>query len=73
MAKTLAEAEFEYRSGVCVKACDGIPTSLLEDGFLTRLLAACLSVDDPRVREVLDLLAPALDHRGPRTQQARPF
>ena len=64
MAKSLAEAEVEHRTAVCFKACEGIPTALLEDGFFTRLLAAYVSVRDPRDREVLDLLAPGIDRRG---------
>ena len=47
------------RTSACLKACEGIPTSLLEGGFVTRLVVACLHVDDRRVQEVLDDLVPA--------------
>lgn len=45
------------RSAACVKACEGIPTLLLERGIILRLIAACVHVTDPRVREVLEELA----------------
>ena len=48
--------EDDPRTAACVSACEGIPTSLLEDGFLTRLVAACLHVDDPRIQDVLSEL-----------------
>ncbi len=36
----------------CLKACEGIPTELLEGGFLTQLVAACVSVKDTRVQSM---------------------
>lgn len=42
--------------GAYVRACEGTPTPLLEEGFIIRLVAACLHVEDRRVREVLNLL-----------------
>jgi hypothetical protein len=45
------------RSAACVKACEGIPTELLEQGFILRLIAACVHVQDDRVREMLETLA----------------
>ena len=39
-----------------VRACEGIPTPLFEQGFIIRLLASCLHVEDRRVREVLNEL-----------------
>jgi hypothetical protein len=47
----------ERRSAACLKACDGIPTELLERGILLRLVAACVHVPDQRVRQVLEELA----------------
>ena len=51
------EGVAEERSAACVKACEGIPTELLEQGFLLRLIAACVHVQDERVREMLETLA----------------
>ena len=45
------------RSAACVRACEGIPTELLEQDFLLRLIAACVHVQDERVREILETLA----------------
>jgi len=45
------------RSAACVKACEGIPTELLERRFLLRLIAACVHITDGRVRELLEELA----------------
>ncbi len=47
----------ERRSTACLKACEGIPTELLEGGIILRLVAACVHVSDRRVREVLEELA----------------
>ena len=44
------------RMAAYVKACEGISTPLLEQGFIIRLVAACLHVEDRRVREVLNAL-----------------
>jgi hypothetical protein len=41
----------------CLKACEGIPTELLEEGIILRLVAACVHVTDRRLREVLEELA----------------
>jgi hypothetical protein len=46
------------RVAACLKACEGIPTEKLEDGVLLRLVAACIHLDDPQVREVLEELSP---------------
>jgi len=51
------ESAGERRSAACVKACEGIPTELLELGFILRLIAACVHVKDDRVCEVLEELA----------------
>ncbi|HEY3125109.1 MAG TPA: hypothetical protein VGK70_13740 [Thermoanaerobaculia bacterium] len=47
----------ERRSAACLKACEGIPTELLEGGIILKLVAACVHVSDHRVREVLEELA----------------
>lgn len=47
----------ERRSAACLKACEGIPTELLEGGIILKLIAACVHVSDRRVREVLEELA----------------
>jgi len=44
----------QRRAAVCVEACEGIPTELLERGFILRLIAACVHVEDGRVREALE-------------------
>jgi hypothetical protein len=44
----------ERRFAACLKACEGIPTELLEGGIILRLVAACVHVSDHRVREVLE-------------------
>jgi len=44
------------RAAACVRACEGIPTELLETGIILRLIAACVHVSDSRVREVLEEL-----------------
>jgi hypothetical protein len=51
------ERAAEGRSVACVKACEGIPTELLEQGFILRLIAACVHVQDERVRGMLETLA----------------
>ena len=52
----LSSEDGARRSAVCVRACEGIPTELLERGFLLRLIAACVHVDDGRVQEALEEL-----------------
>jgi hypothetical protein len=47
----------ERRSAACLKACEGIPTELLEGGIILKLVAACVHVSDHRVRQVLEELA----------------
>ena len=42
------------RVAACVKACAGIPTEALESQVILRLVAACVSLRDPRLREVLE-------------------
>ena len=42
------------RVAACLKACEGIPTEKLESGVLIRLVAACIHVNDPEIREILD-------------------
>jgi hypothetical protein len=44
------------RIAACLKACEGIPTENLESGVLVRLVAACIHVNDPEIRETLDAL-----------------
>jgi hypothetical protein len=46
----------ERRASACLRACEGIPTDLLEKGIILRLIAACIHVSDPRVREILEEL-----------------
>lgn len=50
------ETAGERRAAVCLKACEGIPTELLARGFILRLIAACVHVEDGRVREALEEL-----------------
>ena len=47
----------ERRSAACLKACEGIPTELLEGGIILKLIAACVHISDHRVRQVLEELA----------------
>jgi len=42
------------RITACLKACEGIPTEALESRVILRLVAACVSLRDPRLREVLE-------------------
>jgi hypothetical protein len=56
------------RIAACLKACAGIPTEQLEDNVVLRLVAACVHVDNPRIREVLEVLAPL----RPRLVESRP-
>lgn len=51
------KAASDRRVQACVLACEGIPTEKLESGVLIRLVAACVHVADPRVREVLEELS----------------
>ena len=62
MIETRVETELRRRT-VCVRACEGIPTDLLEDGFIARLFAACLHLEDPRVRDILAELVEAVKPR----------
>ncbi|HKF43322.1 MAG TPA: hypothetical protein VKG01_09490 [Thermoanaerobaculia bacterium] len=50
------ERSEERRLAACVRACEGIPTELLEGGIILRLIAACVHVSDSRIREVLEEL-----------------
>jgi len=45
----------------CLKACEGISTSALEGGILLRLIAACIHVREPRIREILEEIAEESD------------
>jgi hypothetical protein len=47
----------ERRLTACLRACEGIPTELLEGGIILKLVAACVHVSDQRVRQVLEELA----------------
>jgi hypothetical protein len=42
------------RAAACLHACEGIPTEALESQVILRLVAACVSLRDPRLREVLE-------------------
>jgi hypothetical protein len=42
------------RVAACLKACEGIPTEALESQVILRLVAACVSLRDPRLREVME-------------------
>jgi hypothetical protein len=53
---TSRETAGERRAAACVTACEGIPTELLERGFILRLIAACVHVEDGRVRDALEEL-----------------
>jgi hypothetical protein len=68
MATSSAELPDTRRIAACLKACEGIPTEKLEDGVLLRLVAACIHLDDPQVREVLEELSPI----RPRLVRGRP-
>ena len=48
----------ERRIAACLKACDGVPTEKLEEGIIVRLVAACIRLEDPCVREIIDELVP---------------
>ena len=57
MATRDAEAVADARRiAACLKACEGISTENLESGILIRLVAACIHVNDPEIRETLDAL-----------------
>ena len=56
------------RIAACVKACEGVPTEKLEDDVWLRLVAACVHVDDPDVRAILEELSPI----RPRLVKGRP-
>jgi hypothetical protein len=64
------------RIAACLKACESIPTEALESQVILRLVAACVSLRDPRVREVLEEMSgrPArrARTRDPRGLQAVP-
>jgi hypothetical protein len=53
-----ASVSSERRTAACIKACEGVPTNQLEDGIFVRLVAACVHVEDPRIREIMDELVP---------------
>jgi uncharacterized protein involved in tolerance to divalent cations len=57
-ARDLASASLDRRIAACVKACEGVPTDKLEEGIIVRLVAACIHLDDPQVRSILDELVP---------------
>jgi hypothetical protein len=44
-----------------------VPTDKLEEGIFVRLVAACVHVEDPRIREIVDELVP----RRPRAIETR--
>ena len=46
------------RVAACLKACKDIPTERLEADVILRLVAACIHVDSPRIREILEELSP---------------
>ncbi|HMF10576.1 MAG TPA: hypothetical protein VKJ00_15680 [Thermoanaerobaculia bacterium] len=63
------------RITACLKACEGIPTEALESRVILRLVAACVSMRDPRLREVLEEMTGRPAGRGkqdPRGLQAVP-
>jgi len=62
-----ASSSFDRRTAACVKACEGVPTDKLEEGIFVRLVAACVHVEDPRIREIVDELVP----RRPRAVETR--
>ena len=51
------------RASACVKACEGIPTPLLDEEFLTRLVVSCLHVGDRHVQGVLSDLVQGTKRR----------
>jgi len=53
--------ERRRRIAACLAACDGISTRALEAGILLRLIAACIHVREPRIREILEELAEESD------------
>ena len=55
-SKTPLTTAGERHTAACVRACEGIPTELLERKFILRLIAACVHVKDERIREVLEEL-----------------
>lgn len=68
---TEAEAERKFRRvRACVQACEGIPTGLLEDGFITRLVVACVHVEDERVQDLLAQLAAPVESRNRKRSRA---
>ena len=50
------EAAGDRRITACLRACEGIPTEELERDIILNLVAACIHVEDSRVREVLERL-----------------
>jgi len=48
----------ERRLAAALKACEGIPTETLEGDVILRLVAACIHIEDARVREILEELSP---------------
>lgn len=57
-SKNAPSSELERRIAAALKACEGIPTEKLEDDVVLRLVAACIHVEDARVREILEELSP---------------
>ena len=57
-AKRSAQSFDERRIAACLKACRGIPTRELEKSVIVELVAACIHIDDPRIREILQRLPP---------------
>ncbi len=52
-------SEWNRRVTACVLSCEGIPTEQLERGVLVRLVAACIHVEDPRIREIIEEMIPS--------------
>ena len=50
------EAAGARRITACLRACEGIPTEELERDIILNLVAACIHVEDSRLREVLERL-----------------
>ena len=54
----LPSNELDRRTAACLKACEGVPTEKLEEGIFVRLVAACIHLEDPEVKAILDELVP---------------
>jgi len=48
----------ERRIKAALEACRGIPIQALEEDVIVQLVAACVHVDDPRIREILEEMSP---------------